>query len=715
MAFDDTDNPPLLEQVLPVTTKLSSDVPALERLILYATELRTRVAKHVSTDEVGGAADTQACQAAEERMDALYAVLLETAMDVKPTAKPDLQKHLSSLPSTPPVPACASEEVRENSPASSTRIVPSYAANLKISSSRSNKRFCAAPADRSASSSMELETRKTLQAHLDPPGSSSVHGQRQDPISLEQSHNTQQLPSPQSDKHVMQMRPHKVRSLRDEEVGDEGVGDEEVGDEGVGDEEVGDEGVGDEGVGDEERDDQTNTSIPLPQSLGSCSPGRQMPGSSRAPLSQSPCDEGVQAGTVRGWVRSRRSAASKANKRLSGTAKLCSLERRKRQSCSTTGIDGLNTIVSGLGCKEAQDAIRESIRLAGRPKRFSTPLTSLDDSDQPKLSRMSLVASSVQRAMQHSSSKWHNAVMHRFDVVFLDRFYLAVCQEVSSAKDEQRPSMFLTESAVLLQLHCRQPTEIRSVGYGPESRVRDRLIDFAFLDGPPETDDDRKSMRKRLENMQRLGKRWRYLIDHVHQDVLVLLPSSVTDYSMKLAHKDVERLAELLRSRRKRLGSQTLNLAQSALKQIFVAHLRKQEEVLGEDGRLLMVPPSLYDIDQDLIIINKDDLHENLPENLDEYPTENFSSDNDVLDSLNDSSAAGCNQSIDGCGHSTGDDVLTSAGKGEATNSDPPAASLSAYAASWPTLTEMDTDSSVGDPPLSEDFLQAISNWLEYG
>lgn len=110
---------------------------------------------------------------------------------------------------------------------------------------------------------------------------------------------------------------------------------------------------------------------------------------------------------------------------------------------------------------------------------------------------------------------------------------------------------------------------------------------------------------------------------------------------MKLAHKDVERLAELLRSRRKRLGSQTLNLAQSALKQIFVAHLRKQEEVLGEGGRLLMVPPSLYDIDQDLIIINKDDLHENLPENLDEYPTENFSSDNDVLDSLNDSSAAG--------------------------------------------------------------------------
>lgn len=185
---------------------------------------------------------------------------------------------------------------------------------------------------------------------------------------------------------------------------------------------------------------------------------------------------------------------------------------------------------------------------------------------------------------------------------------------------------------------------------------------------------------------------------------------------MKLAHKDVERLAELLRSRRKRLGSQTLNLAQSALKQIFVAHLRKQEEVLGEDGRLLMVPPSLYDIDQDLIIINKDDLHENLPENLDEYPNENFSSDNDVLDSLNDSSAAGCNQSTDGCGHvSTGDDVSTSAAKGEATNSDPPAASLSPYPASWPTLTETDTDSSVGDPPLSEDFLQAISNWLEYG
>lgn len=254
-----------------------------------------------------------------------------------------------------------------------------------------------------------------------------------------------------------------------------------------------------------------------------------MPRSLCAPQSQCRLGEEDLVKILCGEARPSRSAACTANQKLSAKAKMCSPEKRKRKIRSTRGTDGLNTIAVQLGCEEAQDAIRESISLAGRSQHLSGAVMSLRDSNKLNPSKMSLVASWVQRETQHSSPEWINAVTRRFDVVFLARFYAAACQEVSEAMAEGRLSMFLKESTDLLRLHNRQPTERRSVGYGGVSRVRDRLIDFTFLDGRPESDDARRSMRTRLENMQRSGKRWRYLIDHVHQDVLILLPHSVTD------------------------------------------------------------------------------------------------------------------------------------------------------------------------------------------
>jgi len=140
---------------------------------------------------------------------------------------------------------------------------------------------------------------------------------------------------------------------------------------------------------------------------------------------------------------------------------------------------------------------------------------------------MVLVAQSVQRVMQDPSSQWMNAVVHRFDVVFLHRFYLAAKHEVSVARLQGQPSMFLEESAQLLRAYGRQPT--KSPSNKVSSVVRERLVDFASMESSG-TNQHRESTRKALENVQQLGKRWQRLTNLVHEDVLVLFPPSVNDY-----------------------------------------------------------------------------------------------------------------------------------------------------------------------------------------
>lgn len=123
---------------------------------------------------------------------------------------------------------------------------------------------------------------------------------------------------------------------------------------------------------------------------------------------------------------------------------------------------------------------------------------------------------------------------YRLDVAFFSRFYLSVNQKESDPHHNRGLGAFLEESAALLQLHDRQPTQTTSKGRGKASLVRDRLTEFILLDGRPDTENSRQSIRSQLDGMQQQGQRWQYLIDRVNLDVLVLLPPTVTAYSMRM-------------------------------------------------------------------------------------------------------------------------------------------------------------------------------------
>lgn len=192
----------------------------------------------------------------------------------------------------------------------------------------------------------------------------------------------------------------------------------------------------------------------------------------------------------------RRIAACKAKSRLSsGKGKLYSPRTRKRRTRGTTDAENLDTIVSKLGCMEVQSAIREAIS-SNREARFnSNSLMRSYSQEDPTASRISLFAGFVQSLEKHPSTQWLNAVKYRLDVAFFSRFYLSVNQKESDPHHNRGLSAFLEGSLALLQLHDRRPTKKTPKGRGKASLVRDRLTDFILLDGRPDTEDTRQSIR----------------------------------------------------------------------------------------------------------------------------------------------------------------------------------------------------------------------------
>ncbi|KAK5077396.1 hypothetical protein LTS08_006625 [Lithohypha guttulata] len=566
MTFESTDVSLGLEETPPLTVELSSTNPTLRRLILEATDLSARVAKNVTEEEaeIGQAGDTQACQAAKQEIDMLYTVLLKTAMHLKPSTKSDLQKYLPPLLPALFIPARPPSADREDAFMSGT-IATSGTANVKMPTSLWNLHLPATPPDDFDHTDTDDAIEERTQTRPNDSVVSKPSGRCPASSNPEQSQDSPGSHSPPLSQPTMHRPPWEDLHLID--------------------------------AG---RNDKSDTRISPLSTSEPCSPNQQ-------PSEDKPTSRGQQplegeGSKVPARAPSFRSAAREARDKLAGQATPCPRTSRKRKARNTSGAKDLYDIVAQLGGREVQEIMQEAKPFPEQPQQTSHPLRRLGVSSKSEPLTMSLVAQSVQRVMQHSSSQWINAVLHRFDVVFLHRFYLAAKHEVSVARVQGRPSVFIEESAKLLQMHGHHPTKPQCNKV--PSVVLDRLTDFACLGGP-ETNQDRESIRTKLGNVQQLGKRWQYLVDHVNEDVLVLFPPSVNDYrsrhSLHMNDQTVKWLAGLLQDRRKSLSAaspEILKLAELALEKTFRSYSRRQEEIFGGAGRLLRVPRPLGDKDK---------------------------------------------------------------------------------------------------------------------